>query len=117
MVRRKWTFNQQPFIPRRKSDPALVAVFLRRASANPTWGYSRLHGQLLKLGYKIGRSTVRDILKRDHVPPAPERAKRGSNWRTFLDHYADQICTCAFFKVETAWLKTLCVFFCIELGS
>lgn len=31
LVRRKWTFKQQPFIPRRQSDPDLVDVVLRLA--------------------------------------------------------------------------------------
>jgi transposase InsO family protein len=117
LVRRKWTFRQPPFIARRKSNPELVALLLRLARENPTWGYSRLHGELLKLGYRIGRSTVRDILKREHVPPAPKRADAGSNWSTFLAHYASQMLACDFFTVETAWLRTLYVFFFIELDS
>jgi putative transposase len=72
---------------------------------------------LLKLGYRIGRSTVRDLLKRQHVPPACERVKKGSSWRTFLGHYANQFLACNFFTVETAWLKTFYVFFFIELGT
>ncbi len=47
----------------------------------------------------------------------PKRGKYGSNWRTFLAHYQDQIVACDFFTVETAWLKTLYVLFFIELGS
>ena len=80
-------------------------------------GYRKLEGELGKLGYDIGRSTIRDVLKRRRVPPAPERGKHGSGWRTFLAHYQDQIVACDFFTVETAWLKTLYVLFFIELGS
>ncbi len=89
----------------------------RLAEENPSWGYSKIHGELLKLGYSIGRSTVRDILKRHGVPPAPQRTKQGSSWRTFLSHYADQMLACDFFTVETAWLKTLYVLFFIEVGT
>ena len=71
---------------------------------------------MLKLKYTIGRSTIRAVLKRQHVPPAPERGKQGSTWRTFLNHYQDQMLACGFFTVETAWLKTLYVLFFIELG-
>ncbi|MGI8933068.1 MAG: hypothetical protein ACR2FS_03250, partial [Phormidesmis sp.] len=56
LVRRKWTFKQQPFVARHKSDPELVELLLQLARENPSWGYSRLHGELLKLGYKIGLS-------------------------------------------------------------
>ncbi len=69
------------------TDSELQVLLLRLAAENSTWGYSKLHGELLKLGYEIGRSTVRDMLKRQQVPPAPERAKEGTNWREFLSHY------------------------------
>ncbi|HSH81403.1 MAG TPA: hypothetical protein VLA19_22980, partial [Herpetosiphonaceae bacterium] len=76
-----------------------------------------LEGELGKLGYDIGRSTIRDVLKRLCVPPAPERSKLGSRWRTFLAHHKDEVLACDFFTVETAWLQTLYVLFFIELGS
>lgn len=76
-----------------------------------------MHGELLKLGNKIGRSTVRDIIKRNHIPTAPQRDKAGGNWRTFLGHYVDQLLACDFLTVETALLRTLPVLFFIELGT
>jgi len=117
LVRRKWTFNRQPLLPRRAIDPAVVELLLRLARENPSWGYSKLHGELLKLGYRIGRSTIRDILKRQQVPPAPERASKGSSWRQFLSYYREQFLACDFLTVETVWLKTLYVLFFIELGT
>lgn len=117
LVRRKWTFKQQSFLPRRSTDPQLVELLLLLAHENSSWGYSKLQGELLKLGYHIGRSTVRDILKRQHVPPAPERARKGSNWGSFLGHYREQFIACDFFMVETAWLKTLYALSFIELGT
>ena len=65
----------------------------------------------------LGRSTIRDVLKRRCVPPAPECGKHGNRWHTFLAHYYDDVVACDFFTVETAWLKTLYVLFFIELGS
>jgi putative transposase len=64
LVRRKWTFKQQHFLPRRVTDPELVDELLGLASENPSWGYSKLRGELIKLAYPIGRSSVKDILKR-----------------------------------------------------
>jgi hypothetical protein len=72
---------------------------------NPTWGDGRVSGELLKLGYKIGRVTVGD--KREHVPPASKRAEISSNWSTWLAHDASQMLARDFFTVETAWLCTL----------
>ncbi len=76
------------------------------AKENPAWGYGKLQGELLKPGNDIGRSTIRDVLKRQRIPPTPERGKQGSSWCTFLRHYRDEILACDFFTVETARLKT-----------
>jgi len=117
LVRRKWTFRKRAPRGRPTISPELEALILRLAKENPTWGYGKLEGELGKLGYDIGRSTIRQVFKRKHIPPAPERGKQGSTWRTFLRHYQHQIIACDFFTVETAWLKTLYVLFFIELGS
>ncbi len=117
LIRRKWTFKKNQAIGRPPISPELETLLLRLARENPTWGYGKLEGELGKLGYDVGRSTIRDVLKRKHVPPAPKRGKHGSSWRRFLAHYKDEMVACDFFTVETAWLKTLYVLFFIELGS
>ncbi len=104
-------------VGRPPTSPELIALILRLANENPAWGYGKLEGELGKLGYDIGRSTIRDVLKRKRIPPAPERSKHGSRWRTFLAHHKDEVLACDFFTVETAWLQTLYVLFFIELGS
>jgi len=81
------------------------------------WGYGKLEGEVRKLGYTIGRTTVKDVLKRHTIPPARERERRRSSWRSFLAHYQDQMLACDVFTVETAWLRTLYVLFFIELSS
>jgi len=117
LVRRKWTFKQRAPRGRPPTSRELEGLILRLAHENPRWGYGKLEGELGKLGYDIGRSTIRDVLKRKGVPPAPERAKRGSSWRSFLKHHKGEVLACDFFTVVTAWLKTLYVLFFIELGS
>jgi len=116
LVRRKWTFKKAS-LARPPVSPELEALLLRLARENPTWGYGKLEGELGKLGYDIGRSTIRDVLKRRRVPPAPERRRRGRSWRTFLAHYKAEVVACDFFTLETAWLKTLYIIFFIEIGS
>ena len=117
LVRRKWPVKHMAPRGRPRISPEAELLLLRLAHENPTWGYGKLEGELAKLGYDIGRSTIRDVLKRRRVPPAPERSRHGSSWRTFLAHYQDQMIACDFFTVETVWLKTLYVLFFIELGS
>jgi hypothetical protein len=116
LVRRKWTFARRS-CGRPRTDPYLVALILRLACENPIWGYSRIHGELNKLGLRIGRSTVRDILKRQHVLPAPERARKGTTWRQFLARHRHQVLACDFFVVESLFLVPIYVLFFIELGT
>jgi len=117
LVRRKWTHPTPSREGRPRVDAELEALILRMARENPRWGYSRIHGELTKLSYTVGRSTVRDVLKRHHVPPAPERTARPTSWRAFLARHRHQMLACDFFVVETAALRTLYVLFFIELGS
>jgi hypothetical protein len=64
LVRHKWTFPPRPAAGRPRTPADLEALILRLAKENPRWGYSKIEGELLKLGYMLGRSTIRDILKR-----------------------------------------------------
>jgi putative transposase len=116
LVADAWTYSRRR-TGRPPLDQKTQELIVRLARENPTWGYGKLEGELHKLGYDIGRSTIRDVLKRKGVPPTPERTTRGSSWQTFLKHHQDEILACDFFTVETAWLKTLYVLFFIELGS
>lgn len=117
LVRRKWTFRQEKRTGRPPVQAELEQLIARLATENPHWGYSKIHGELLKLGYSVSRSSVRNVLKRRHIPPSPQRKRQGTNWRSFLGHYANQMIACDFFTVETIRLQTLYVLFFIELGT
>jgi transposase InsO family protein len=117
LVCRKWTYTDRPHRGRPGTPPETEALIVRLANENPRWGYKRIHGELHKLGVTIGASTVRAILARQHIPPVPERARRGSTWRQFLTQHAHEMLACDFFTIETAWLRTMYVLFFIELGS
>jgi hypothetical protein len=117
LVRRTWTFTRRRTGGRPPITADLEALIVRLAREHPRWGYRKIQGEVIKLGYSIGRSTVRDVLKRTRIPPVPQRALDGNSWRTFLNHYKHQILACDFFTVETIWLKTIYVLFFIKLGS
>jgi len=117
LVRRKWTFRRRKPAGRRPTDATIAALIVRVARENPRWGYARIHGELAKLGHTVGRSTIRAILRRDGVPPAPQRGQGGGTWRAFLAQHREQILACDFFTVETLFLKTLHVLFFLEVGT
>jgi hypothetical protein len=91
------------------------ALVIRLARENPRWSAVRIHGELVKLGIELGPTTVRNILARHDIPPAPERSKNSSSWQQLLAHYKDQIVATDFFTVETVRLQTLDVLF--PMGS
>jgi hypothetical protein len=117
LVRRKWTVRRRQRAGRRPTDAILTALVVRLARENPRWGYARLQGELGKLGHAVGRTTIRAILRRRGVPPAPRRGESGTSWRAFLARHKDQILACDFLTVETLFLKTLYVLFFLEVGT
>jgi len=71
---------------------------------------------LLGLGYQVSAATVRRILKRLWIPPAPQRGRAA--WRRFLRSQASTMLACDFFHVDCAvTLRRIYVFFMIEAGS
>jgi putative transposase len=116
LVRRKWSGRRHRRAGRRRTDATLEALIVRLARENPRWGYARIHGEALKLGHAVGRSTVRAILKRHGLPPAPRR-RGGTTWRDFLAQHRDQFLACDFFTVETLFLQTIYVLFFLEVRT
>jgi putative transposase len=61
--------------PRRPGRPRTVrsirVLVLRLARENPSWGYRRVHGELLTLGIKVAASTVWEILRQAEINPVP----------------------------------------------
>jgi putative transposase len=93
-------------------DPGAGAGLARE---NSTWGYRRIHGELCRLGYKIGASTVWTILHRAGVDPAPKRS--AVSWRQFLRAQANSVLAVDFFTVDTVLLRRLYVLFVIEVAT
>jgi hypothetical protein len=104
--------------PRRRpgrppTESMLVALVLRLAGENSSWGYERIRGELKHLGYEVSGATIRQILKRSGLGPAPRRAN--DRWRDFVRAQAAGTLACDFFSVDTVLLRRLYVFFVIKI--
>ena len=116
LVRRKWTYARKKKGGRPRIDQELEELIIRLARENPRWGYGKIEGELIKLGFQVPRTTVQNVLKRHNIEPAPVR--NGSiGWRHLMNHYKEQILACDFLTVETLRLQTIYVLFFIELDS
>src|SRR5207302_8395833 len=87
----------------------------RMARENPSWGYFRIRGELLKLGHSVSATAIRSLLRRAGLPPAGRRS--GLTWKRFLAAHAKTLVATDFFTVDTVFLKRLHVLFFIHLAS
>ncbi len=112
LVARRWTYpHRRPGRP--TIEGGVQALVLRLARDNPAWGYRRIVGELRGLGVAVSASSVRAILIRHGLPPAPERD--GASWRQFLRQQATTMLACDFLTVETIWLTRIYVLFFVSL--
>jgi transposase InsO family protein len=89
----------------------LVELIVRLGRENRSWGCVRVQGELAKLGIRAGATSVRRVLRRHGLGPAP---RRGPTWADFLKAQANGILATDLFTVDTVLFKRLYVLFAIE---
>jgi transposase InsO family protein len=113
LLARRHAARSRPKSPGRpRTVRSIRLLVLRLARENPSWGYRRIHGELLILGIKVAASTVWEILQQAGIDPAPERTT--ATWASFLRSQAEALLACGFFETVTLTGARLYVLAVIE---
>jgi transposase InsO family protein len=114
LVARSWTYPRRGRVaPNALDDDDVVDLVLRMARENARWGYLRIVGECRKLGVAVSATSVRNVLRRHRIRPAPRTS--GPSWSQFLRARAAGTLACDFFYVDTVTLRRLYVLFFIAL--
>jgi len=119
LERRKWDYSaRRTRGPGRPRTPGDIEALVCRLARENLWGYQRLRGELLKLRVTLSKGCIADILRRNGLPPSPQRA--GLTWQQFLSRHAE-VMLCADLFTKEVWtlsgLKTAYVLFVLHLGT
>jgi transposase InsO family protein len=114
LVARQWTYpHRKPGRPPIASE--VRELVMRLARESPSWGYLRIVGELRRLGITVSATSVRNILIKAGLPPAPARDRQ--LWRRFLQAHGESILACDFFTVDTIWLRRIYVLAFLSISS
>ncbi len=104
---------------RPKLDLEIVHLVIRFKEENPCWGYQKITDQIVYLGYKISKTSVKNILIENGYNPEPDLTVR-STWHEFIRSHWDVLAACDFFTIELLVGRKLVrctVFFVIDIAS
>src|SRR5437660_2057054 len=107
--RRYWRWKSRSLGGRPKIDADLRALIRRMSAENSLWGAPRIHGELLKLGFEVGQSSVAKYMVKQCGP-------RSQGWRTFLRNHAPDIAAMDLFVVPTIGFDLLYVLVIVRLA-
>jgi putative transposase len=96
-------------LPGRTGVGREVRDLVRRMASENGWGAPRIHGELLKLGFRVSERTVSRYMRR--VGRSPDRRQ---SWLTFLRNHREVIVAMDLFTVPTATFRVLYVWFAIR---
>jgi transposase InsO family protein len=113
LLARSWSYPRRGRPAANALDDEVVALVLRLARENPRWGYLRIVGECRKLGVTVSATSVRNVLRRHRIGPAPRSS--GPSWSDFLRAQAAGTLACDFFHVDTIMLRRIYVLFFIDL--
>ena len=85
--------SRRPGRPRTVED---IRALILRIATETGWGYSRVLGEVRKLGYRLSRQTVKNVLVEHGIDPGPKRGQ--GTWDEFLKIHWHTLWQCDFFS-------------------
>ena len=104
-----WRWKSRNGAGRPKIDRGLRDLIQRMSRENPLWGASRIHGELLMLGFEVAQSTVSKYMARPSKPPS-------QTWKTFLQNHTEAIAAIDMCVVPTLTFDLLFAFLVLGHG-
>ncbi len=104
-----WCWKSRNRAGRPKIDRGLRDMIQRMSRENPLWGASRIHGELLMLGFEVAQSTVSNYMARPSKLPSQP-------WKTFLRNHAEAIAAIDMCVVPTLTFDLLFAFLVLGHG-
>ena len=104
-----WRWKSRNRAGRPRINRGLRDLILRMSRENPLWGASRIHGELLMLGFEVAQSTVSKYMARPSKPPS-------QTWKTFLQNHAEGIAAIDMCVVPTLTFDLLFAFLVLGHG-
>jgi len=104
-----WRWRSRNGAGRPKIDRGLRDLIQRMSRENPLWGASRIHGELLMLGFEVAQSTVSKYMARPSKPPS-------QTWKTFLQNHTEAIAAIDMCVVPTLTFDVLFAFLVLGHG-
>tara|TARA_R110000737_G_scaffold2923_8_gene8922 strand:- start:212981 stop:214030 length:1050 start_codon:yes stop_codon:yes gene_type:complete len=79
----------------RPRTSAEIRKLVLEMTKSPGWGYTRILGELRKLGImSVSRTTIRNILNEQGIEPSPDRSE--PTWDQFLKRHSSTLWSCDF---------------------
>jgi transposase InsO family protein len=107
--KRLWRWKSRHRAGRPRIDRGLRDLIRQMSRENPLWGASRIHGELLMLGFEVTQSTVSKYMMRPSKPPS-------QTWKTFLRNHAEAIAAIDMCVVPTLTFERLFAFLVLGHG-
>jgi putative transposase len=115
LIKNFWTFPRRSKAVGRPPTPQHIKnLILSMKNQNLLWGVKRIQGELLKLGIKLDKTTIFNIIK-DFRKQG--KIKKSLTWSRFLKAHIHSLFATDFFTVDSVFFKRFYIFFIIHLKS